>query len=148
MSSEQRDYMSRNNPTWQHTTIKDPMIKDFKKLTKKSQTLPDHHRMHVFRRKFADQVDNAVSTVRDDSYTPPYLQRMTFEDETVDFISYHDRLVQKAILHIIRPSYDHIIPPTCYHRYGPSGAKKALALKGLTKVCPKMVAVNHNGCGS
>ena len=119
--------MSRNNRTWQHTTIKGQMIKDFEKLTKDSLTLPDHHRMHVLRRNFPDIVDDLVSAVRDGTYTPSYLERMTFEDETVDFITYNDRLVQRAILHIIRPSYDHIIPPTCYHRFGPSGVKKALA---------------------
>ena len=119
--------MSRNNRKWQHATIKDLMIRDFKRLTKDSLTLPDHHRMHAFCSNFTDQVDDLVSAVRGGSYTPSYLERMTFEDETVDFISYHDRLVQKAILHIIRPSYDRIIPPTCYHRYGPSGVKKALA---------------------
>ena len=119
--------MSRNNRKWQHATIKDLMVKDCKKLTKDSLTLPDHHRMHIFSRNFPDIVDDLLSAVRDGSYTPSYLERMTFEDETVDFISYNDRLVQKAILHIIRPSYDHIIPPTCYHRYGPSGVKKALA---------------------
>ena len=106
---------------WHYHTIKDLMITDFNKLTRKSHTLPDHHRMHIFRRHFADQVDDLVSAVCDGSYLPSYRERMTFEDETVDYISYQDRLVQKAILHIIRPSFDYIIPPTCYHRYGPSG---------------------------
>tara|TARA_A100001015_G_C14897795_1_gene675105 strand:- start:197 stop:1117 length:921 start_codon:yes stop_codon:yes gene_type:complete len=113
--------------SWRYHTIKELLIKDFNKMIKKSHTRPDHHRMHIFRRSFADQVDDLVSAVCDGSYLPSYRERMIFEDETVDYISYQDRLAQKAILHIIRPSYDYIIPPTCYHRYGPSGVKKALA---------------------
>ena len=103
---------------WRYHTIKELVIKDYNKLTKKSHTLPDHQRIHTFRRHFPDQVDDLVSAVCDGSYLPSYRECMIFEDETVDFISYHDHLVQKAILHIIRPSYDHIIHPTCYHRYG------------------------------
>ena len=34
-------------------TIKELVIKDFNKMIKKSHTLPDHHRMHIFRRNFA-----------------------------------------------------------------------------------------------
>ena len=55
---------------WRYHTIKELMIKDFNKLTRKSHTLPDHHRMHIFRRHFADQVDDLASKVHDGSYLP------------------------------------------------------------------------------
>lgn len=52
----------------------------------------------------------------------------TMPDEAITVWSYADRLFVRALLHLIKPVFKHIISPQCLHLQGPSGVKQALDL--------------------
>ena len=54
------------------------------------------------------------------------MQQFRFDDECVRVWNYADRMIVRLFLHILKPTFKHIISKYCFHLAGPSGVKNAL----------------------
>ncbi len=73
-------------------------------------------------------MDKMSSLILSASFLPsPISYHVSSKGISSHFIEYKDRIAERFVLDLIRPSYPHIIHPYCFHKFGPSGCRKALA---------------------
>ena len=67
-----------------------------------------------------------IQTFIQGTYQFSPMQQFTFKADTIRVWGYVDRIILRLFLRILKPTFQHIISPYCYHLAGPNGVKNAL----------------------
>ena len=86
-----------------------------------------HHNadIHFFAREIDDLLPAGVKALQNGTYSPRNLKRYHFPDEMVYQLHPTDRVLQHILLKILKPTFKHVMNPSCFHLHGPTGVKYA-----------------------
>ena len=120
--------MTRPSSPWHASRIEASLDNHAKKMCKNTAHLHYKSPIHTFRRKRFLYVNTTASQILSGSFYPsPITYQTSYNGTPSQFIEYTDRIAERFLLDIIRPCSPHIIHPHCFHRFGPSGSRKALS---------------------
>ena len=121
---------------WDLNTMLNIGHKLFAKIHKQKHHAHHNHDIHFLARELDDWLVSGCQAMIAGSYTPQFLKRCYFQDETIDQLHLSDRILQHILLHQLKPTFPFVMNPNCYHLHGPSGVK--LATQQVKKVLEEM----------
>ncbi|HHI9467087.1 TPA: hypothetical protein ACP9DH_002895 [Legionella anisa] len=100
-----------------------------------------NHDVHLMARNISEWLTYGLQSIINGTYTPQFLKRYYFKDEMVDQLHLSDRILQHLLLKQLKPTFEHIMNPNCYHLYGPNGVKLAIRRlkQALIENTPKFI---------
>lgn len=110
---------------WDLTTMLEIGRKLFAKIYKQKRHVHHNHDVYFLARELDDWLVKGINALRDGTYTPRFLKRCYFKDETVDQLHLSDRILQHILLQQLKPTFPFVMNPNCYHLAGPSGVRLA-----------------------
>jgi RNA-directed DNA polymerase len=123
--TKKNSYILANKP-WAKINLFHLLQSTAGKITKDSLYKHFNHTIHSFRRNKNAIIDDLIAKMISGNYYPEPIKRIYLKDDCFDFIQYPDKIVQRVLLKIIRPTISHIVHKYCFHRHGPHGCKKAI----------------------
>ena len=97
----------------------------FTKIQKRKRLAHDHHDIHFLSRELDEWLPKGIELLIKGGYSPNHLKRYEFADEVVDSLTIPDRVFQHVLLQELKPTFEHVMNPSCYHLRGPWGVKVA-----------------------
>jgi RNA-directed DNA polymerase len=110
---------------WDTQQMYDQGLKLFTSLHRRKHLAHHNHELHFMAREIDEWLPQGLRSLTDGSYTPRFLKRHYFEDETVDQLHPSDRIFQHLLLKQLKPTFSHVMNSNCYHLQGPTGVKYA-----------------------
>lgn len=110
---------------WDFSQMLEIGRKLFKKVYTRKQHANHNHESHFMAREIEDWLPKGVQSLLDGNYDPRCLKRTYFEDGIVDQLHLSDRIFQHILLKQLKPTFQHVMNPNCYHLVGPTGVKYA-----------------------
>jgi RNA-directed DNA polymerase len=96
----------------------------FDKIHKRKMHSHHNHEIHFMARD-RQWLPQGIQSLVDGNYEPRCLKRYYFTDEMVDQLHISDRIFQHILLRILKPTFQFVMNPNCYHLNGPTGVKNA-----------------------
>jgi len=97
----------------------------FGSIYKKKRMAHANHDVHLLARTRNEWLPQGIQSINNGTYTPRFLKRYYFKEEMLDQLHLSDRVLQHVILQQLKPTFQHVMNPNCYHLHGPSGVRLA-----------------------
>lgn len=110
---------------WDFATMMNAGRKLFANIHWKKRLANPNHDVHLMARNIHDWLSEGIQAIINGTYSPRCLKRYDFKDEMVEHLHLSDRILQNLLLKQLKPTFNHVMSPNCYHLHGPSGVKLA-----------------------
>lgn len=126
---------------WDFAEMMNAGGKLFASIHRRKRFANHNHDVHLMARNIDDWLTQGVQSIINGNYTPQFLKRYYFKDEMVDQLHISDRILQHLLLKQLKPTFQYVMNPNCYHLHGPSGVRLATQRikKVLVEQAPKYI---------